>query len=141
MTVTPLDDEAQIIAETAAFATKKIAPLALEWDADHHFPVDVLREAAELGMAAIYCSEDAAAAGCADWTRCESSSSWRWRIPAVAAFLSIHNMCAWMVDRYGTREQRKAWVPRLASMEAVASYCLTEPSAGSDAFGAPPGGA
>jgi alkylation response protein AidB-like acyl-CoA dehydrogenase len=53
--------------------------------------------------------------------------------PAVAAFLSIHNMCAWMVDTYGTREQRKSWVPRLATMETIASYCLTEPSAGSDA--------
>jgi alkylation response protein AidB-like acyl-CoA dehydrogenase len=53
--------------------------------------------------------------------------------PTVAAFLSIHNMCSWMVDTYGTHEQRKSWVPKLASMEAVASYCLTEPGAGSDA--------
>ncbi len=53
--------------------------------------------------------------------------------PTVAAFLSIHNMCAWMVDSFGTEEQRKAWVPRLASMDAIASYCLTEPGAGSDA--------
>src|SRR5277367_2323015 len=53
--------------------------------------------------------------------------------PTIAAFLSIHNMCAWMIDTFGTDEQRKAWVPRLASMEVIASYCLTEPGAGSDA--------
>jgi alkylation response protein AidB-like acyl-CoA dehydrogenase len=53
--------------------------------------------------------------------------------PTVAAFISIHNMCAWMIDTYGTAEQRKSWIPRLASMEAIASYCLTEPGAGSDA--------
>ena len=53
--------------------------------------------------------------------------------PTIAAFISIHNMCAWMVDTYGNDEQRKSWVPRLASMEAIASYCLTEPGAGSDA--------
>lgn len=102
------DDERVIVETAAAFAGKRLAPHALEWDAAKHFPVDVLREAAELGMAAI-----------AD--------------PVTAAFLSIHNMCAWMIDSFGTDEQRKDWIPRLATMGVIASYCLTEPGAGSDA--------
>ena len=106
---------------------------ALEWDADKHFPVDVLREAAELGMAAIYCREDAGGSGLRRLDAVRIFEQLAAADPTVAAFLSIHNMCAWMVDTYGTDEQRKSWVPRLASMEAIASYCLTEPGAGSDA--------
>jgi alkylation response protein AidB-like acyl-CoA dehydrogenase len=129
-----LDDDERVIAETAAaFAEKRLAPKALEWDSTHHFPVDVLREAADLGMAAIYCSEDVGGSGLRRLDAVRIFEQLAMADPAVAAFLSIHNMCAWMVDHYGTREQRKAWVPQLASMEAVASYCLTEPSAGSDA--------
>ena len=96
----------------------------------HHFPVDVLREAAELGMAAIYCREDAGGAGLRRIDAVRIFEQLAMADPTVAAFLSIHNMCAWMVDTYGTHEQRKSWVPRLASMEAIASYCLTEPGAG-----------
>jgi alkylation response protein AidB-like acyl-CoA dehydrogenase len=129
-----LDDAERIITETAAgFAEKRLAPHALEWDATHHFPIDVLREAAELGMAAIYCGEDVGGSGLRRLDGVRIFEQLATADPTTAAFLSIHNMCAWMVDRYGTHEQRKAWVPRLASMEVVASYCLTEPSAGSDA--------
>ncbi|TPG36537.1 acyl-CoA dehydrogenase family protein [Mycolicibacterium hodleri] len=129
-----LDDDERAIADTAAeFAEKRIAPFALEWDATKHFPLDVLREAAELGMAAMYCSEDVGGSGLRRLDAVRIFEKLAMADPSTAAFLSIHNMCAWMVDRYGTGEQRKAWVPRLASMEAVASYCLTEPSAGSDA--------
>ncbi|HXA10860.1 MAG TPA: acyl-CoA dehydrogenase family protein [Mycobacterium sp.] len=128
------DDQDRVITETAAaFAAKRIAPQALEWDATGHFPVDVLREAAGLGMAAIYCSEDVGGSGLRRLDAVLIFEQLAAGDPTTAAFLSIHNMCAWMVDRYGTIEQRKAWVPRLASMETVASYCLTEPSAGSDA--------
>jgi alkylation response protein AidB-like acyl-CoA dehydrogenase len=129
-----LDDAERVITETAAaFAEKRLAPHALEWDATHHFPIDVLREAAELGMAAIYCGEDIGGSGLRRLDAVRIFEQLATADPTTAAFLSIHNMCAWMVDRYGTHEQRKAWVPRLASMEVVASYCLTEPSAGSDA--------
>jgi alkylation response protein AidB-like acyl-CoA dehydrogenase len=129
-----LDDDERVIAETAAaFAEKRLAPNALEWDRSHHFPVDELREAAELGMAAIYCGEDAGGSGLRRIDSVRIFEQLAAADPTVAAFLSIHNMCAWMVDTYGTREQRKSWVPKLASMEAVASYCLTEPGAGSDA--------
>jgi len=129
-----LDDDERVIAETAAaFAEKRLAPYALEWDENHHFPTDVMREAAELGMAAIYCREDV---GGSELRRLDAVRIFEQLAaadPTIAAFLSIHNMCAWMVDTFGTDEQRKSWVPRLASMEAIASYCLTEPGAGSDA--------
>src|SRR6185312_5604861 len=129
-----LDEQDRVLIDTAAaFAAKRLAPSALEWDASSHFPVDVLREAAGLGMAAIYCSEDVGGSGLRRLDAVRIFEQLAMADPATAAFLSIHNMCAWMVDHYGTHEQRKAWVPRLASMESVASYCLTEPSAGSDA--------
>ena len=129
-----LDDHERVITETAAgFAAKRLAPHALEWDATNHFPVDVLREAADLGMAAIYCGEDVGGSGLRRLDAVRIFEQLATADPTTAAYLSIHNMCAWMVDQYGTIEQRKAWVPRLASMEAHASYCLTEPSAGSDA--------
>jgi len=129
-----LDDDERVITETAAaFAAKRLAPHALEWDATDHFPVDTLRAAAELGMAAIYCGEDVGGSGLRRLDAVRIFEQLAAADSTIAAFLSIHNMCAWMVDHYGTHEQRKTWVPKLASMEAVASYCLTEPSAGSDA--------
>src|ERR1700726_786120 len=127
------DDDPGITATATAFAAKRLAAQALEWDANHHFPIDVAREAGELGMAAIYCTEDVGGSGPRRLDAARIFEQLAAADPAFAAALSIHNMCAWMVDRYGTLEQRKAWVPRLASMEAVASYCLPEPSAGSDA--------
>jgi alkylation response protein AidB-like acyl-CoA dehydrogenase len=129
-----LDDDERVIAETAAaFAEKRLAPYALEWDEAHHFPTDVLREAAELGMAAIYCKEDVGGSELRRLDAVRIFEELAKADPTIAAFLSIHNMCAWMVDTFGTDEQRKSWVPKLASMEAIASYCLTEPGAGSDA--------
>lgn len=129
-----LDDDERVIAETAAaFAEKRLAPFALEWDKTHHFPTDVLREAAELGMAAVYCNEDVGGSGLRRLDGVRIFEQLATADPTVAAFLSIHNMCTWMVDTYGTPEQRKSLVPRLASMELIASYCLTEPGAGSDA--------
>ena len=129
-----LDDDERVIAETAAeFAEKRIAPYALEWDADKHFPTDVMRAAAELGMAAIYCQEDAGGSGLRRLDGVRIFEQLAVADPTTAAFMSIHNMCTWMVDTYGTDEQRKKLVPRLASMELIASYCLTEPGAGSDA--------
>ncbi|ANW63552.1 MULTISPECIES: acyl-CoA dehydrogenase family protein [Mycolicibacterium] len=129
-----LDDDERVITETAAaFATKRLAPHALDWDAAKHFPVEELRAAAELGMAAVYCNEDVGGSGLRRIDAVRIFEQLAAADPTVAAFLSIHNMCAWMIDTYGTREQRKTWVPKLASMEAIASYCLTEPGAGSDA--------
>ena len=129
-----LNDHEREIAETAAaFADKRIAPYALEWDAAQHFPVDVLREAAQLGMAAIYCRDDVGGSGLRRLDGVRIFEQLAIADPVTAAFLSIHNMCAWIIDTFGTTEQRKAWVPRLAAMDVIASYCLTEPGAGSDA--------
>jgi alkylation response protein AidB-like acyl-CoA dehydrogenase len=129
-----LDDDEKVITETAAaFAAKRLAPYALEWDGTNHFPTDVLREAAELGMAAIYCRDDVGGSGLRRLDGVRIFEQLAMADPVTAAFLSIHNMCAWMIDSFGTDEQRKEWIPRLAPMEAIASYCLTEPGAGSDA--------
>jgi alkylation response protein AidB-like acyl-CoA dehydrogenase len=129
-----LDDDERVITETAAaFAGKRLAPYALEWDATHHFPVDELREAAGLGMAAIYCRDDVGGSALRRLDGVRIFEELAMACPTSAAFLSIHNMCAWMIDAFGTDEQRKTWVPRLASMDVIASYCLTEPGAGSDA--------
>ena len=134
MNVTMLDDDERVISETAAaFAAKRLAPHALEWDKTKHFPVDVLREAAELGMAAIYCGEDVGGSGLRRVDAVRIFEQLAYADPVISSFISIHNMCAWMIDTYGTAEQRKSWIPRLASMDAIASYCLTEPGAGSDA--------
>jgi alkylation response protein AidB-like acyl-CoA dehydrogenase len=129
-----LDDDERVITETAAsFADKRLAPYALEWEAAKHFPVDVLREAAQLGMAAIYCREDVGGSGLRRLDGVRIFEQLAIADPTTAAFLSIHNMCAWMIDSFGTDEQRKVWIPRLAAMDLIASYCLTEPGAGSDA--------
>ncbi|MCV7421645.1 acyl-CoA dehydrogenase family protein [Mycobacterium yunnanensis] len=129
-----LDDDERVITEAAAeFAAKRLAPHALAWDEEKHFPVDVMRDAAEMGMAAVYCSEDVGGSGLRRIDGVRIFEQLASADPTIAAFMSIHNMCTWMVDTYGTAEQRKSLVPRLASMELVASYCLTEPGAGSDA--------
>jgi alkylation response protein AidB-like acyl-CoA dehydrogenase len=129
-----LNDDERVITETAAaFAAKRIAPHALEWDATKHFPTDVLRESAELGMAAIYCRDDVGGSGLRRLDGVRIFEQLAIADPTTAAFLSIHNMCAWMIDTFGTDEQRKEWIPRLAPMDVIASYCLTEPGAGSDA--------
>ena len=129
-----LSDDERVITETAAaFAAKRLAPYALEWDATKHFPTEVLREAAGLGMAAIYCRDDVGGSGLCRLDGVRIFEQLAVADPTIAAFLSIHNMCAWMIDTFGTAEQRKEWVPQLASMDVIASYCLTEPGAGSDA--------
>jgi alkylation response protein AidB-like acyl-CoA dehydrogenase len=127
------EDEREITDTAAAFAAKRLAPHSLEWDAEQHFPVEVLREAAQLGMAAIYCRDDVGGAALRRLDGVRIFEQLATADPTTAAFLSIHNMCAWMIDTYGTAEQRKAWVPPLATMDVIASYCLTEPGAGSDA--------
>jgi hypothetical protein len=129
-----LNDDERVITETAAaFAAKRIAPYALEWEAAQHFPTEVLREAAALGMAAIYCRDDVGGSGLRRLDGVRIFEQLAIADPTTAAFLSIHNMCAWMIDSFGTDEQRKDWIPRLAPMDVIASYCLTEPGAGSDA--------
>nr|WP_035458353.1 isobutyryl-CoA dehydrogenase [Microvirga flocculans] len=127
------EDQIAVRDMALAFAAENIAPHALAWDEKKHFPVDVMREAAALGMAAIYTRDDVGGSG---MTRLDAAlifEALATGCPAVSAYLSIHNMATWMIDRYGTEEQRQRYIPRLATMELIASYCLTEPGSGSDA--------
>jgi len=127
------EDQRAIQDVALAFAADELAPHAARWDQDKHFPVDVLRKAASLGFAAIYVGEEMGGTGLG---RLEASlvfEALAYGDVATAAYLSIHNMCAWMIDRFGAEALRSRYLPRLASMELIASYCLTEPGAGSDA--------
>src|SRR5437660_24219 len=129
-----LDAERIAIRDMArAFANEKIAPHALEWDEKKHFPVDVIRQTAALGMGAIYVREDVGGSALTRFDAALIFEALATGCPAVSAFISIHNMCAGMIDRFGDAEQRRKFLPPLVSMERLASYCLTEPNAGSDA--------
>ncbi|GAB09078.1 acyl-CoA dehydrogenase [Gordonia araii NBRC 100433] len=129
-----MDPQEQVIVDTAAaFAAKHLAPNALEWDRTKFFPVDELRAAAQLGMGAIYCDEEHGGSGLRRLDGVRIFEQLAIGDPVIAAFLSIHNMCTWMVDTYGDDEQRARWLPKLVGMDLIASYCLTEPGAGSDA--------
>jgi alkylation response protein AidB-like acyl-CoA dehydrogenase len=127
------DDHRAVQAMARDFATDKIAPHALDWDERRHFPVDVIREAAALGMAAIYVPEHSGGTGLGRLEAALIFEALAEGCPAVSAYLSIHNMVAWMVDCYGSDEQRARFLPALVSMEQLSSYCLTEPGSGSDA--------
>src|SRR6195952_1944062 len=127
------EDQRSIVDMVRQFASESLAPHAAEWDEKHHFPVDVLRQAGELGMGGIYTREDFGGSGLSP----SDSVLIFEKIPkgdtTIAAYISIHNMVSWMIDTYGNDLQRAEWVPQLASMEALGSYCLTEPGVGSDA--------
>jgi alkylation response protein AidB-like acyl-CoA dehydrogenase len=116
-----------------AFAAEKLAPHAVRWDEEKHFPVDVMREAAALGMGGVYIAEDVGGSGLGRLEAALIFEALATGCPTISAYVSIHNMAAWMIDRYGSPEQRARWLPGLVSMDLLASYCLTEPGAGSDA--------
>ncbi len=127
------EDQRAFQSVAAQFASEHMEPYAHDWDARCHFPVDTLRKAAELGFGGIYVRDDV---GGSALTRSDATVIFEELAKgctSTAAFLSIHNMAAWMIDSYGTDEQRHRWLPKLCSMEAIASYCLTEPGSGSDA--------
>ncbi|WP_137875759.1 acyl-CoA dehydrogenase family protein [Rhodococcus sp. Q] len=129
-----LTDDERAISDTARdFADEYLAPNAIEWDQTKHFPVDVLRKAAALGMGGIYIREDVGGSGLRRLDSVRIFEQLATGDPSIAAYISIHNMVAWMIDTYGTDEQRHQWLPDLCSMERLGSYCLTEPGAGSDA--------
>ena len=127
------DDQIAVRDMASEFAAEKIAPHALAWDEQKHFPVDVMREAAALGMGGIYIRDDVGGSALTRFDAALIFEALATGCPTVSAFISIHNMAAWMIDAYGTDEQRRKWLPQLCSMEKVASYCLTEPGSGSDA--------
>ena len=116
-----------------SFARERLAPKAVEWDANKHFPVAEMREGAALGMGGVYLREDIGGTGLSRLDATLIFEALATGCPAVSAYMSIHNMAAWMIDAFGSNEQRTKWLPRLCTMELLASYCLTEPGAGSDA--------
>ncbi|HTV38304.1 MAG TPA: acyl-CoA dehydrogenase family protein [Xanthobacteraceae bacterium] len=116
-----------------AFADDEFAPNAIAWDEAKHFPVAEMRKAAALGMAGIYVAEDAGGSGLSRLAAALIFEALATGCPTVAAYMSIHNMVAWMIDAFGTDGQRQQWLPPLCRMDQFASYCLTEPGAGSDA--------
>jgi alkylation response protein AidB-like acyl-CoA dehydrogenase len=115
------------------FAKERLAPHASEWDEKGHFPIDVIKETAPLGMATVYVDADQGGSGLSRLDGALIFEALAYGCPAISSYISIHNMVAWMVGKYGTPEQIAAWMPKLASMEWLASYCLTEPGSGSDA--------
>src|SRR6516164_6711648 len=129
-----LSDEQRAFAETArAFAREEWLPQAPEWDERAEFPVGALRRAAELGFAGIYVDEEFGGSGLGRVEAAIVFEELAAACPSTAAYLSIHNMVAGMIDHFGGREQRARLLPGLATMQDFASYCLTEPGSGSDA--------
>ena len=127
------EEQESLLEVVRDFAAERMAPHALQWDAEKHFPVDVLAEAGEMGLGAIYADEEYGGAGLTRQDAVLIFEELAKADPALAAYISIHNMVVWMIDTYGNDEQRAKWVPELSSMQNLGSYCLTEPGAGSDA--------
>ena len=129
-----LSDEQAALQETALrFARERIAPHAAAWDETAHFPIDVIKETAALGMAAIYVPAERGGAGLSRLDGALIMEALAYGCPSIAGYISIHNMVAWMIATYASAAQRDAWMPKLAAMQWLSSYCLTEPGAGSDA--------
>jgi alkylation response protein AidB-like acyl-CoA dehydrogenase len=129
-----LSDEQLLFQETARnFAREVLLPGAARWDEEKTFPEEALRQAAALGFAGIYVREDIGGSGLKRLDAAVIFEELAAADPSTAAYISIHNMASWMVDRFGGEEQRRRFLPKLVTMEHFASYCLTEPGAGSDA--------
>ncbi|GGE37088.1 acyl-CoA dehydrogenase [Marinicauda pacifica] len=129
-----LSEEQALIQDAARkFADDRLKPNAAKWDEEKIFPVDVLKEAAEMGFAGIYTRDDVGGSGMSRLDAAIIFEQLSRGCVSTAAFISIHNMVSWMIDTWGNDEQRQKWLPKLTSMDMIGSYCLTEPGAGSDA--------
>ncbi|MDF1777998.1 MAG: acyl-CoA dehydrogenase family protein [Rhizobiaceae bacterium] len=129
-----LSEEQGAIRDMAlSLAADKLAPKAIEWDEMGHFPEDVIRSVGELGLGGIYVREDVGGSGLGRMDAVLIFEALGTGCPSIGSFISIHNMCAWMIDNYGTQQQRTHWLPKMCAMELICSYCLTEPGSGSDA--------
>lgn len=134
MTQFDLTDEQREIQELARrFTADRITPFAAEWDEKHIFPRDTIREAAELGFAAIYVSEESGGIALGRLEAALIMEAMAYGCPSTSAFISIHNMASWMIDRFGDADVKGRYLPDLVTMARMASYCLTEPGSGSDA--------
>ena len=127
------EDQTAIWDAARDFALAELAPHAARWDEEHHFPVDVMRKAAGLGFAALYVREDVGGSALSRLDATLVFEALSYGDVTTAAFISIHNMASWMIDRYGSAELRQRFLPRMTTMELIGSYCLTEPGSGSDA--------
>ena len=127
------DDQREIQDLARKFTADRITPFAGEWDERHIFPRDTIKEAAALGFAAIYVSEESGGINLGRLEAALIMEAMAYGCPSTSAFISIHNMAAWMIDRFGSAEVKAKYLPDLVSMETIASYCLTEPGSGSDA--------
>jgi len=127
------EEQAALKSMAQDFADREIAPHALLWDRERHFPVETLRKGATLGMAAICAGEEHGGSGLTRFDGALIFEALATGCPTVSAFLSIHNLITWAIDRFGSDAQRKAYGAKLARMDLIASYCLTEPGCGSDA--------
>lgn len=129
-----LTEDQLAIQETARkFTADRITPFAAEWDEKHHYPVEVWKAAGELGFGAIYVSEDSGGIGLGRLDAALIMEAMSYGCPATSAYISIHNMVAWMIDRFGDQQLKDRYLPHLVTMEKIGSYCLTEPGSGSDA--------
>ncbi|MFC7332196.1 isobutyryl-CoA dehydrogenase [Rhodocista pekingensis] len=115
------------------FAREHLAPHAAAWDEQGIFPVDVLRKAAALGFAGLYCREEHGGTGLTRLDAAILFEELSAACPSTAAYLTIHNMVSWMIDSFGSPAQRARWLPSMFAMDRLGSYCLTEPGSGSDA--------
>ena len=127
------DDQRAIRDMAEGFAATEMAPHAEAWDAGCEFPVETLRAAAGLGLAGIYVREEFGGSGLTRQDAAIVFEALSTGCVSTSAYLSIHNMAGWMIDRFGNGQQRSRWLPKLMTMEHFASYCLTEPGSGSDA--------
>ena len=127
------EDQRAIQAMAEAFAAERVAPDALDWDRERRFPSDVIRETGPLGLGGIYVRDDVGGSALGRLDAVLVFEALAHACPAFSSFISIHNMAASMIDRFGSQEQRERFLPKLTSMEWLASYCLTEPGSGSDA--------
>jgi len=131
-----LNDDQRAIQDAARqFAEAELAPHSAEWDETKHFPVEVMQLAAEMGFCGIYTGEEHGGMALGRVEAALIFEELSRGDVSTAAFISIHNMAAWMIDSFGSDDLRGRFVPRLTTMELIASYCLTEPGSGSDAAG------
>ncbi|MCT2540721.1 acyl-CoA dehydrogenase family protein [Sedimentimonas flavescens] len=129
-----LSEEQQAIFDMAlAFGQENIAPFAREWEAAGTIPKELWPKVAELGLGGIYVAEEYGGSGLSRLDATLVFEALAMSCPAVGSFLSIHNMCGGMIDKFGSEETKARWLPALCSMEKIFSYCLTEPGSGSDA--------
>lgn len=127
------EDQLAIQEMAQRFTADNITPHAAKWDEEHIFPKDVIQRTAELGFGAIYVSEESGGIGLGRLEAALIMEAMAYGCPATSAFISIHNMSAWMIDTFGGDEVKAKYLDDLISMEKLASYCLTEPGSGSDA--------